>query len=63
MADFPNWPLRLDVKPKSGNIGAEASYPGALQVSVSDAEQLFPSTSGPANTALLFAGCIAQFGI
>jgi hypothetical protein len=61
MADFTNSPLRLDVKPQSGNIGAEASYPAALQISVSDAEQVFPAPSGPVNTALLFAGT-ARFG-
>lgn len=61
MANFTNPPLRLDVKPTSGNIGAEAAYPGALQVSVTDAEQVFPAASGPVNTALLFAG-IARFG-
>ncbi len=61
MADFTQPPLRLDVKPTSGNIGAEAAYPRALQISVTDAEQVFPLPTGAANTALLFAGT-ARFG-
>jgi hypothetical protein len=61
MADFTQPELQLDVKPTSGNVGAEAAYPRALQISLSDAEQVFPSPGGVVNTALLFAG-IARFG-
>jgi len=66
VTDFNHPPIQLDVQVNGGNppdlsLGAEAAYPRALQISVTDAEQVFPFAGNAANTLMLFAG-VARFG-
>ena len=62
MGDFQNPPVQLDVTFGTQNLGAESSFPRMLQISVSDAQQVFPTQGGLVNTVVLFAGT-ARFGV
>jgi len=63
MAEFSNPQVVLDVTRniQHQNAGALAAFPRALQISVSDAQQVFPNPGPTVKTVVIFAGT-ARFG-